>query len=385
MSHPHDSDLRTKELVRGERESARERGRDNVMFERRKFSSEDAFAGKNGFSGSDSISEICRKLRVSQFKDPTHLLALKELLSSEEAADSANAFFLQEGALPGLVSVLTSGHDDAKSQLLAAQCVTNLAPLNEKNGVNLARSMGPYLVTNLSHASPLMCEASGVALGNLALAGPRVVRVLLNQEAVTSLIAKLKENNAQTNENVQSAVFYALYHILHANNGDLEAESQLLLLEECQRLISRKCPLELHWVLFLLSCNPELHKRLTSPELITKCLDVCTYEIFQKSDSRPLVKVVTPIVRFLANICAGFHSESAALQVLRYPDLVAILMALLATNYTHLCKETIWFFSNIVNNDSVVVQEELIDLDFMDKLEFHTSQAIQKIDPYLQA
>lgn len=60
----------------------------------------------------------------------------------------------------------------------------------------------------------------------------------------------------------------------------------------------------------------------------------------------------------------------------------AILMALLATNYIHLCKETLWLFANIVNNESVVVQEQLVEQDLMDKLEYHTVQAVQKLDPY---
>jgi len=42
----------------------------------------------------------------------------------------------------------------------------------------------------------------------------------------------------------------------------------------------------------------------------------------QKSDPRPLVKVVTPIIRLLANLCAGPLSEAACLFVIRHPDLV---------------------------------------------------------------
>ena len=60
-----------------------------------------------------------------------------------------------------------------------------------------------------------------------------------------------------------------------------------------------------------------------------------------------------------------------------------ILMALLGTNYCHLSKETLSWFSNVVNSESMMVQEELIELDFMDKMEYHTVQAIQKLDPYL--
>ena len=78
-------------------------------------------------------------------------------------------------------------------------------------------------------------------------------------------------------------------------------------------------------------------------------MEVCTYEIYQKSDPRPLVKVVTPVIRFLANLCAGPDSETLTLSLVRHPDTVPILMALLGTNYHHLCKETLWLFANIVN------------------------------------
>jgi len=57
-------------------------------------------------------------------------------------------------------------------------------------------------------------------------------------------------------------------------------------------------------------------------------------------------------------------------------------MALLGTNYTHLVRESLWWFSNMINSDSVVVQEQFVELNIMDRLEFHTIQAVQKIDPY---
>ena len=42
----------------------------------------------------------------------------------------------------------------------------------------------------------------------------------------------------------------------------------------------------------------------------------------------------------------------------------AILMALLATNYIHLCKETLWLFANIVNCESVIVQVAIVHQQF---------------------
>ena len=54
---------------------------------------------------------------------------------------------------------------------------------------------------------------------------------------------------------------------------------------------SQKSPVELYWVLFLLSCDPNQHEELSKQNVIERCLDTCTYEIFQKSDPRPLVKI----------------------------------------------------------------------------------------------
>ena len=58
------------------------------------------------------------------------------------------------------------------------------------------------------------------------------------------------------------------------------------------------------------------------------------------------------------------------------------MTALLSTNYLHLCRETTWLFANIVNNESVTVQEEFVNLDLMDRLESHASSAITRLDPY---
>ena len=178
----------------------------------------------------------------------------------------------------------------------------------------------------------------------------------------------------------------------------VDEEVFMEILERCVRLLraaKTKAPLELFWVLFALSSScsamtvPADHEPTTSHAFLTSdeaiihaLLDVCIYEIYQKSDPRPLVKVVTPITRLLANLCAGPHSETACLHVLRHPDLTAILMALLGTNYAHLCKETLWLFANVVNSESVLVQEEIVELDLMDKLEYHTTSVVQKIDPY---
>ena len=378
------------EAMRREAIRAREDGRDGVL-SRRRFA-DSAFSAENAISAM-GLPAAMDGLRQCHFRD-RHLLArLKQLLASGE--ESPDDFFLSSSTssettpLAALVSLLSSGVEDESRdsgsalQLLAVQVVANLAPLNEKNGLLLARSAGPFLVTLLSSGSARLREASCVALGNLALAGAKVVKVLVNQEVVESLIVTTEGGGEE--EGVRSAAFYALYHVLHTCPPECVDRAALAhLAGVCKgQLACKTMPIELGWVLFVLSCNHALHGSLNTRAVISKALDICTYEIFQKSDSRPLVRVVTPVVRLLANLCAGPGAESACLNVLSYPDLQAILMALLATNYSHLCKESLWWFANIVNSDSVVVQEHLVELDIMDRLEFHTVQAVQKMDPYL--
>ena len=75
----------------------------------------------------------------------------------------------------------------------------------------------------------------------------------------------------------------------------LQADSLNELLVRCSRLLSQtktKAPLELFWVLFVLSCRVDSHKALAVETTIHTLLDICTYEIYQKSDPRPLVKVI---------------------------------------------------------------------------------------------
>ncbi|TRY62034.1 hypothetical protein TCAL_09255 [Tigriopus californicus] len=340
--------------------------RDSVLEHRRQFTRQDQ-------AQVCSIGKVLTRLNSHHFQNREDLIALKRTLS--EGQDSPDEFFTDFGAVHSLVGVLNASN--AGLEVLALHCIANLAPLSEKNGLTLARSAGPYLITLLASSSHQLQEGAGVALGNLALSGPKVVKVLNNQEVIESLLPVLESRL----ENVQGAGFYALYHVLHA--GLIPSSSQHgRMIEACKRSMGLKAPVEVFWVLFVLSCDSNLHIELAHNTVISRALDVCTYEIFQKSDSRPLVKIVTPIVRILANLCAGPRSENACLAVLRHSDLPAILMALLGTNFTHLCKETLWWFGNLVNSDSVEVQEELIDLEIMDRMEYHTVQAIRRLDPF---
>ncbi len=367
-SNSNETNFKTNEVMRHKAHESRVGAREKAMALRR-----------YGMDGSEhySLDTIIAECKSSHFSDVIWLERLKNGLANGDI--SPDDFFKNSETcrnLQQLADVVSGCSHETSSQILALHCVANLSPLTEKNGLQLARSMGSYLVTLLSSSCKAVAEASAVAVGNLALSGYRVAKVLVNQGFVKSLCDHMEDN---------SAMMYGLYHLLHTHiaeeNFAIEEMDQAV--QQCLKQLRRGAPIELFWLLFLLSCDPNQHETLAQESVVFCCLDICTYEIFQKSDPRPLVKVVTPIVRFLANLCGGpTASEKVCLLVIGHPDLTAILMALLGTNYTHLVRETLWWFSNMINNESVVVQEQFVELSLMDRLEYHTIQAVQKIDPY---
>lgn len=308
------------------------------------------------------------KISVDQLKRVSGCLIKKEF---------AENFHAEEGCLHALAGII-SGKDSNKP-ILGLNCFVNLTLHNLKL-VHIARFAGPYLITHISGSNPQLCELSCSVLVNLTLFGDdQAHKVLLNQELFNNIL------NVSTSpvDNIKEASYQVLNNLL--SNGDLEAEALHSLVQNIATNLTRKPPIHLLWVLYTLSSNQMLHGVLYSPGLLDTLLAISTYEIFQKCDSRPLVRVLTPIVRILGNLAAGPGSVEVSLHLIRHPDFPAIMTALLSTNYASLCQETVWLLANIVNNESVVVQEEFVDLDLMDKLEHPASTAVTRLDPYCLA
>jgi len=334
-----------------------------------------------------------RKISMSDFKDEVtegenrNLRAacksgkistdqLKRLSKALTTKAYAEDFLSESGCLHALVGLI-SGKDWNK-QLLALNCLANLSANNMKI-VQIARSSGPYLITHISGSNQQLCELSCTVLVNLTLSGDeQTLKVLQNQQIFPNLLELTQSQHEATKELSYQVLYNLLTHSSH-----LEAESLNSLTEIVISNLQRRSPIHLLWVLFSLSSNQMLHGALHSDHVLDTLLQAATYEIFQKCDSRPLVKVLTPIVRILANLSGGPGSVEVALHLIRHPDFPAIVTALLSTNYSSLCQETVWLLANIVNNENVRVQEEFVEMDLMDKLEYPAVTAITRLDPYL--
>ena len=114
-------------------------------------------------------------------------------------------------------------------------------------------------------------------------AGFKVVKILLNQEAFECLCDTIDNRN---DEKIVAAALYAVYHILHSLQavGKEEAVEKSLYAKathNCVKILTPRAPLELFWVLFVLSCDAGHHRALVTDDVIGLALDTCTYEIFQ--------------------------------------------------------------------------------------------------------
>ena len=155
----------THEIMRKRTQESRNEFKDKTMAHRR-------FAGDEEFQSLEqetySLETILTHCKNSKFSDVIWLQRLKSLLASGEV--NPDEFFKgTDGSLQqqGLANVISGGHgnESATSQILAVHCAANLGPLTEKYGLQMARSIGPYLVTLLSSSSTALVEASAVSLG----------------------------------------------------------------------------------------------------------------------------------------------------------------------------------------------------------------------------
>lgn len=347
--------------VRAARRLEAQQGRRNIQ--------QDDFTKEVSEKEAKTLANVCKsgKITMEQFR------CLSKALSDQPGF--ADHFLGQDGCLHSLVGYLT-GHD-APKQVVALQCLVNLAAQGHKPEA-LASASGAYLVTLVSGTNQQLAQFAAHCLGNLALADRAVVPVLLAQDAVFNLL-NLAVAPASTLE-TQDAALAALYQLTSAQS--LPYDTLRRLAAGCLGLLSVRPPIHLLWLLYSLTASQPLHNYFASRGFLNQCIDIATYEIFQKCDSRPLVKLLTPVVRILGNMAAGPDSVTVCLCLVRHPDFPAILTALLATNYLHLCREALWLFANIVNNESVTVQEEFVSQDLMDRLESHAVAAVSRLDPY---
>ncbi|CAB4061278.1 YKT6 [Lepeophtheirus salmonis] len=180
---------------------------------------------------------------------------------------------------------------------------------NSMDSIPNSPSLSPILISFLSSGSRRLREASSVALAHIGLSGGG--EVLQKQCVLEQLLRQIRKD---VDEEEKGAYFYAIYHLL----GVIPPSQPLLL--------------ELTTYSYALSSYGSVIDELTP--IIPSVFEVLLYEIFQKSDPRPLVKIVTPLVRLLGNLCAS--GDTPSLSVLQEPDLPAVLTTLLSTNYLHL-------------------------------------------------
>ena len=152
---------RTHEVMRKRTQEARNEVKEKTMARRR------FLEGGSLDQETFSLEVVLSHCKSTKFSDVIWLDRLKSLLAGGEV--NPDDFFKgNDGSLQlhSLANVISGGHgESSSSQILAVHCAANLGPLTEKYGLQMARSIGPYLVSLLSSGEKSLVEASAVSLG----------------------------------------------------------------------------------------------------------------------------------------------------------------------------------------------------------------------------
>jgi len=366
-SHLPESEVRS--VVRRahhEKSKARDKHRSKAQNKGRKIDTID-FSGELKPGELTQLSEDCKsgKITINQ---------LKRLSECFKENDVCEKFLIADGCLHGLTGQV-SGKQWNK-QILSLYCLVNLSAAKIKSH-QIARASGPYLITHISSSNTQLIELSLTVLVNLTQSKDQDTHWVLHNQEVLPSVLKVTESDS---ESIQELAYNVVYNML--TNSDVEGESLIPVTELVTSRLDKKPAIHLLWLLYCLSSNQMLHSSLYTPQLINTVMQIATYEIFQKCDSRPLVKVLTPCIRALSNLCAGPQGVEVCLHLLKHPEFPPIFTAILSTNYSSICQEAVWWLGNIVNNENLQVQEEFVEMELMEKLENPAFQAIARLDPY---
>jgi len=362
-----DSEVRS--VVRrahNENTKSRDKRRSQAINKGRKLHKED-FSGEMKPGELDQLCQECKSGKIT-------LDQLKRLSEGFKEPDVCEKFLNSDGCLHGLIG-LVSGKQWNK-QILSLYCLVNLSAAKIKSH-QIARSSGPYLITHISSSNTQLIELSLTVLVNLTLSKDQDTHWILHNQEAMQCVLKVTDSDS---ESIQELAYNVVYNML--THSDVEGESLIPITELVISRLGKKPAIYLLWLMYCLSSNQMLHSSIYTPKLLDTIMQIATYEIFQKCDSRPLIKVLTPCIRTLSNLCAGPCGVDVCLHLVKHQDFPPIFTAILSTNYSSICQEALWWLGNIVNNENLQVQEQFVELELMEKLENPAFQAIARLDPY---
>ncbi|XP_076633260.1 transmembrane and coiled-coil domain-containing protein 6 [Colletes latitarsis] len=298
---------------------------------------------------------VVEKAKVLK-KKPLSIEEYKQLQNALiQSEDHVNSFLKVDNILHALVRDFSS--NDPALQLSAISCCCNIALGNVKACTSLAKSIAPYLITELDSLNYPLLDVCVWTLGNLVAGSDKAFEILHAQDCFKYIVSLM--NNCD--DTIFPSVAYTAMQYMHVGFQRIPENK---IIELAKAITGRNLSFENRyfvWLLALLSsqmvCNIYLHR--TVPSIVDY--------LYQNSINNVAnVTEITACIRILANIICEPSGDLAKL-FLENPkytrsDLEISLNKLLSCQYIHVRNETLWLIGNLYNHNCTDVKMIIQDI-----------------------
>ncbi|CAK9828657.1 hypothetical protein ANTRET_LOCUS6141 [Anthophora retusa] len=281
----------------------------------------------------------------------------KKALSIEEYRQLQNALIQSEENVTSFLKVDNilfalvrdfSGNDQAL-QVCAISCACNIALGNSKACTSLAKSIGPYLVTELDTLNYPLLEVCIWTVGNLVAGSSKAFEILHAQGCLKYIVSLLHNCDNM----IMPSVTYTAVHYVHIGFKHIQDDEMI---ELAKAVAKRNLSFENSYFIWLLAL---LSSQISCNMYFYNLIPLVVDYLYQNTPNTTVIEI-TACVRVLANTMQE-NSGQLAKFLLENPkytqsDLEMLLNKLLSCQYLHVRKETLWLIGNLYNHNSINVK-----------------------------
>ncbi|KAG8180191.1 hypothetical protein JTE90_017705 [Oedothorax gibbosus] len=283
------------------------------------------------------FKELCLKLKNKK----TTFDVLRAIKMSCFSPGRTEAFMKTENALNTLIRVLVGR--DARMQLEAAACLTNLVCGSHKASHRIAKACGPYLVSFLGSGSPYLQDQCAWACGNMANCCFPCFTLLKAQGLVPALLANIQSPVPDVIRSTMFALNACTKYVDEdlrdlADDHTVNSLLKLLEREHIHPTAKSDAIFTLSNIIFSLSKN-----RVEISDSTVETILIHLEKSALKDDFD--IKLSLPLVR-----CLGFAStaKNTCLYIVQELKFKTVVSRILNSNCLHLFQEVICVLTNII-------------------------------------
>ncbi|KAF7993670.1 hypothetical protein HCN44_010265 [Aphidius gifuensis] len=296
----------------------------------------------------NEVINKAQKLKKKTLDIEDYRMLQSALIQNEE---NINAFLSVENIIPAIIRDLSSSNPAIR--LIAISCCCNIALGNNKACSALGRYAGPYLVAQLDSWNNSLLEVCIWTIGNLCNGSKLASEALHAQGCYKRLLSLLKECEAT----ILPSVIYAIKHFLYSPSSKSISDEEIIKTAEIIiNKLTENNMVDYLWILAILSSMVACRNILIS---ITPT--VFNYFINNLDNISTSVNEITAVLRIFANLIPEYSGDTANF-LLNYKTIQVIFDKLLASQYTHVKKETLNILGNMYTHQVPQIRQKIKEL-----------------------